>query len=386
MFHFVSTLTPCPWDEARQLLYLTLSAKKVDMKNVPPGNFVFLIDASGSMDQSNRLPLIKAAFRLFVNHLRPTDTVSIVTYGGDAMVWLSPTSGANKSRIMDAIESLEAEGDTPGESAIKLAYKMARASFIKGGINRVIIATDGDFNVGETSEKALEDLVSREKAAGIYLTCLGVGIGNLKDSKLQVMAKKGNGNYVYLDDIKEAEKVFMRELTQTICMVADNATAAIQFNPNVVSGYRLIGFDNEKEDLASGEAKLEGGQVGSASSTILIYELETKSANTAMGNLTLSYQLPNDTKLISENYAINSSLTPATALHPDFKFINTITMFGLRIKKSAGSKTKDWKFITGYWQNSGITTNHFIAEFNKMMVKASKLYPDKKKRKRFLFF
>jgi Ca-activated chloride channel family protein len=215
---------------------------------------------------------------------------------------------------------------------------------------------------------------------------MGVGIGNLKDSKLQVMAKKGNGNYVYLDDIKEAEKVFMRELTQTICVVADNATAAIQFNPNVVTGYRLIGFDNEKEDLASSEAKLEGGQVGSASSTILLYELETNASENRLGNLTLSYQLPNDTKMISQQYPINKTIISSTALHPDYKFLNAIAMFGLRIRKSACSKTKDWKFINSYWQTSGIAANHFTAEFGKMLEKASNLYPDKKKRKKFLFF
>ncbi len=390
MFKIHSAFTECPWDNRKKLLYLTLSARKIDMSKVPPGNFVFLIDVSGSMDLPNRLPLIKSAFRLFVNHLRPIDTVSIVTYGGDAMVWLSPTSGNHKSKIMDAIESLEASGDTPGESAIKLAYKMARSTFIKGGNNRVILATDGDFNVGSSSEEALQQLIIREKSANIYLTCMGVGAGNLKDSKLQVLAKKGNGNYVYLDNIREAEKVFMNELTQTICMVADNATANIQFNPKYIKSYRLIGFDNEREGIDTKDMKLEGGQIGSASSSNLLYEIEPENYlntdNSNIGTLSVSFQESGDSLKKNILFPIENKQIAENNLHPDYRFMNTITMFGLKLRKSRYSSTTDWKFIMNYYQKSGVSKNYFTDEFGKMIIKASKIYADKKKRKRFFFF
>jgi Ca-activated chloride channel family protein len=154
--------------------------------------------------------MLKAAFQLFVKNLRPIDTVSIVTYGGYVQIWLQPTSGENQKKILESIETLEAYGDTPGESAIRMAYQLAKKTFIKGGNNRVILATDGDFNVGETSEKALDEIISKQRLTGVYLTCLGVGMGNLKDSKLQTLAKNGNGNYAYLDDIQEAERVLVK--------------------------------------------------------------------------------------------------------------------------------------------------------------------------------
>jgi Ca-activated chloride channel homolog len=194
---------------------------------------VFLIDASGSMDMPNRLPLVKAAFQMLVKNLRTIDTVSIVIYGGAVSVWLQPTSGEEKQKIIKSIEELTASGDTPGESAIRMAYNLAEKTFIKGGNNRVILATDGDFNVGETSEKALEELITRKRQTGVYLTCLGVGMGNFKDSKLEILAKRGNGNYAYLDDIREAEKVLVKEVTQTFFAVADNVFLNVHFDPRI---------------------------------------------------------------------------------------------------------------------------------------------------------
>ena len=183
IFKINSAITTCPWNKKNELLFIKLSAKKIDLDKIPASNFVFLIDVSGSMDMPNRLPLIKEAFQLFVKNLRPIDKVSIVTYGGMVGTWLAPTAGDEKQKISDRLELLEAAGDTPGESAIEAAYKMARATFIPGGNNRVILATDGDFNVGQTSEKALDELITRQRESGIFLTCLGVGMGNFKDSK-----------------------------------------------------------------------------------------------------------------------------------------------------------------------------------------------------------
>ncbi|HLY68557.1 MAG TPA: von Willebrand factor type A domain-containing protein, partial [Puia sp.] len=204
-FTFRSYLSQCPWNENNQLLYLNLCAAKIDLQNVPPANLVFLIDISGSMDLPNRLPLIKSAFRLLVNNLREIDTVSIVVYGSTVGLWLKPTAGNDKEVILKSIEDLSPGGPTPGEAGIHAAYRVAKNQFIRGGNNRVILATDGDFNVGQTTEEELEKLIVLHKQWGIYLTCLGVGMGNYKDSKLQVLAERGSGNFAYLDNEREAE-------------------------------------------------------------------------------------------------------------------------------------------------------------------------------------
>ncbi|MBS1738297.1 MAG: von Willebrand factor type A domain-containing protein, partial [Bacteroidetes bacterium] len=220
VFKLNAQLTSCPWNADHQLLFLDVSARKLNLDKVPPSNLVFLIDVSGSMDMPNRLPLLKAAFQLLVKNLRPIDTVSIVVYGGTVGIWLMPTSGAEKDKISKSIEELNASGDTPGEAAIRTAYKLAESTFNKKGNNRIILATDGDFNVGQASEKELESLISKEKLSGVYLTCLGVGMGNYKDSKIEILAKKGNGNFAYIDDLREAEKVLITEFTQTMYSVA----------------------------------------------------------------------------------------------------------------------------------------------------------------------
>ena len=217
-----SRLSECPWNPANRLLFLRVCARKLDPSRIPPANLVSLIDVSGSMDLPNKLPLIKSATSLLINNLRAIDTVSIVTYGSSVSVALQPTSGENKKKILEAIDDLEPGGATPGEAGIRAAYRMAKSQYIKGGNNQVILATDGDFNEGETSEEELEKLVVEYKRWGVYLTCLGVGMGNYKDSKLEVLAKKGNGNFAYIDDEQEAEKVLVREFTQTVYAVADD--------------------------------------------------------------------------------------------------------------------------------------------------------------------
>ena len=223
--------------------------KKRALDSIPPANLVFLIDVSGSMDLPNRLPLLKSAFSLMVNNLRQMDTVSIVVYGGVNGVWLTPTCGAEKKKILESIAQLEAGGSTPGEGGIRAAYRLAKSTFIKGGTNRVILATDGDFNVGQQSEEELNHLINGYRSSEIYLTCLGVGMGNYKDSKLEVLANQGKGNFAYLDNEKEAEKVLMEEFSQTIYAVAKEAYIDIRFDPAVVKNYRLIGFDNKASAL-----------------------------------------------------------------------------------------------------------------------------------------
>lgn len=392
-FYVESQLTNCPWNEKKQLLFLNVNAKKIDLKNVPPGNFVFLIDVSGSMDMPNRLPLIKAAFQLFVKNLRSVDTVSIVTYGGFVQVWLPPTSGDQKTKILKSIELLEAEGDTPGESAIRLAYTVAQKSFIKDGSNRVILATDGDFNVGEYSEKSMDDLVTKERQSGVYLTCLGVGMGNLKDSKLQTLAKKGNGNYAYLDDINEAERVLIKELTQTLYTVADDALMNVNFNPSYVNQYRLIGFDNKKQALQINHSEIEGGEMGSGSSVIAIFEItpsvksnSDSNNNKNIASLKLTYKKDHDTTKHTVNYDCNYNFKLIDNIDKDFQFASAVAWFGLKLRNSKYLYDTDWDNLDFFCKKKTDQHNYLQKEFYKLVKDAIKISNGNRVRKKFLFF
>lgn len=390
-FKISSLLTDCPWDAGKQLLCIDVSAKMLPLDKIPQGNFVFLIDVSGSMDMPNRLPLLQAAFKMFVRNLRPIDTVSIVTYGGSVGVWLGPTSGADKETIIESIESLVAAGDTPGESAIRTAYKLAESNFIAGGNNRVILATDGDFNVGETSEKSLEELITKMKQSGVYLTCLGVGMGNFKDSKLQILAKKGNGNYAYLDDINEAEKVLIEELTQTFYTVGGDVSMNVNFNSQLVEEYRLIGFDNRKDAMADVSSVLEGGEVGSGSNTIAIFEIVPKSKlitrqpddTSSIAFLTLNYRNPNDSVMNHMRYSVKKDYTEFNQLPQPFRFVITVAMFGLKLKQSQyfpkSIKFEDIKKIA---ESIADKSSYLQSEFLDLIDKASVIYEPKKKKKR----
>jgi Ca-activated chloride channel family protein len=390
VFKINSQLTSCPWNSSEQLLFLNINAKKLDLAKVPPSNFVFLIDVSGSMDMPNRLPLIKASFQMFVKNLRPIDTVSIVMYGGTVGIWLQPTSGAEKDKINRSIEELTAAGDTPGESAIRAAYELAEHTFIKGGNNRVILATDGDFNVGETSEKALDDLITKERQTGVYLTCLGVGMGNFKDSKLQTLAKKGNGNYAYLDDVREAEKVLVKELTQTFYSVADNVFMNVQFNPALVKEYRLIGFDNRKDAVQDSSSDLEGGEIGSGNSTLAVFEIMPTQQNI----LSKINQDQNNIAEINMRYTTNDSVTKKLlysvpqnyqqldSVDRELKFATAVTMFGLKIKQSKYADNIDWPMIKAIAMSAADTSDYLQKEFLEQIDKATKIYAEKKRKKK----
>lgn len=392
LFRMGSQLTSCPWDVQKQLLFLNISAKKLDLEKVPPGNFVFLIDVSGSMDMPNRLPLLKAAFQLFVKNLREKDKVSIVMYGGTVGIWLQPTSGADKETIIESIESLTAAGDTPGESAIRAAYKLAESTFIKGGNNRVILATDGDFNVGENSEKALDELITKQRQTGIYLTCLGVGMGNFKDSKLQTLAKKGNGNYAYLDDIREAEKVLVKELTQTFYAVADDVFMNVNFNPATVKQYRLVGFDNRKEAVTDSTSDLEGGEIGSGNSTLAVFEIVPTQQNLLTRNtsvaddiatISLRYSTCNDTLHQKLVYSVKNDFQPIELIDKDLRLATAITMFAMKLKQSQYLNNNiDWEFIRSAAEPVIDKTNFLQEEFITLIGKAEVIYDVKKKKKK----
>lgn len=389
-FHISSQLTSNPWNDKEQLLFLNISAKKLDLDAIPPGNFVFLIDVSGSMDMPNRLPLLKAAFQSFVKNLRPIDTMSIVMYGGTVGVWLQPTSGAEKEIISKSIEELTAQGDTPGESAIRAAYKLAESSFIKGGNNRIILATDGDFNVGETSEKAMDELITKMRQTGVYLTCLGVGMGNFKDSKLQTLAKKGNGNYAYLDDIHEAEKVLVQELTQTFYAVANDVLMNVQFNASMVKAYRLVGFDNKREAIADETNDLEGGEIGSGNSTLAVFEIVPTEQNVnsnkvalheAIAHLQLKYSSLNDTSMLKIEHTVPNNYLPFESINKDLQFATVVSMLALKLKQSSYINGLDWLTINLLAKKVVNKNDYLQNEFLKLLEKVQKIYPEKKNKK-----
>ena len=390
-FSIESQLSDCPWNTESKLLYLNINARKLDMTNIPPSNLVFLIDASGSMDMPNRLPLVKAAFQMLVKNLRPVDTVSIVVYGGIVKVWLQPTSGSEKQKIIESIEELNAAGDTPGESAIRMAYSLARRSFIKGGNNRIILATDGDFNVGETSEKALEDLITKERQSGVYLTCLGVGMGNYKDSKLEILAKRGNGNYAYLDDIKEAEKVLVKEVTQTFYSVADDVFLNIQFNPAIIKNYRLIGFDNKRDAIKDTTGELEGGDIGSGNSVLSIFELTPKE-NTNMKELleaiiakvSLKYITPENKLYKQLQYNCLYNFITFNDIEKNYRFGTAIAMFGMQLRQSKFFPLPSaWSIIENIAVNSCDRSDYLQSQFVQLVTIAKKIYSKKRNKKNY---
>jgi Ca-activated chloride channel family protein len=273
-FSVYSELSGCPWNGKHHLLMVGLKGKSIDKSSLPPSNLVFLIDVSGSMDAPNKLPLLKSAFTLLVNELRPEDHIAIVVYSGAAGVVLQSTHGNKKDVIMHAINNLEAGGSTAGGAGLKLAYSIASENFIKGGNNRIILATDGDFNVGESSNGGMERLVEENRERGVFITVLGFGMGNIKDDKMEIIADKGNGNYSYIDNLQEAERVLVKEFGGTLFTIAKDVKFQIEFNPLKVQSYRLIGYENRllnNEDF--NDDRKDAGEMGSGHHVTALYEL-----------------------------------------------------------------------------------------------------------------
>lgn len=273
-FSINTEISDAPWNKEHKLVLIGLQGKKIPTANLPASNLVFLIDVSGSMQGPNRLPLVKSSMKMLVDQLREQDKVSIVVYAGAAGLVLKPTSGDEKTTIKDAIDNLEAGGSTAGGAGIKLAYKTANEYFVKGGNNRVILCTDGDFNIGESSDDAMERLIENERKSGVFLTVLGYGMGNYKDNKMQKLADKGNGNHAYIDGISEAKKVLVNEFGGTLFTIAKDVKLQIEFNPSKVQGYRLIGYENRmlaKEDF--NDDKKDAGELGSGHTVTALYEV-----------------------------------------------------------------------------------------------------------------
>jgi Ca-activated chloride channel family protein len=273
-FSVYTELAICPWNGKHQLLQVGLRGKSIDKTSLPPSNLVFLIDVSGSMEDPNKLPLLKSAFGLLVNELRPQDHVAIVVYAGAAGLVLESTPGNKKEVIMSAIDNLEAGGSTAGGAGLKLAYNEAEKNFVKGGNNRIILATDGDFNVGESSNGGMERLVEEKRELGVFITVLGFGMGNYKDDKMEIIADKGNGNYAYIDNLQEARRVLVREFGGTLFTIAKDVKFQLEFNPAKVESYRLIGYENRLlNDEDFNDDTKDAGEMGSGHMVTALYEI-----------------------------------------------------------------------------------------------------------------
>ncbi|MCW3169513.1 von Willebrand factor type A domain-containing protein [Chryseobacterium sp. 09-1422] len=357
-----------PWNSHHKLLKIGLQGKDLPMEKLPSSNFVFLIDVSGSMNEANKLPLLKSSFKVLLDQLRPTDKVGIVVYAGSAGMVLPPTSAKEKNKITEALDQLEAGGSTAGGAGIELAYKLAQENFIKGGNNRVIIATDGDFNVGTSSTGDLQTLIEEKRKSGVFLTCLGFGMGNFKDNRMETLANKGNGNYAYIDNLQEANKFLGKEFAGNMYAIAKDVKIQIEFNPKYVKSYRLIGYENRKlknEDFSND--KIDAGELGSGHTVTALYEVipaDVKSEflpkesdlkytkNTNDGNFSdelatvkFRYKKPDGDTSSEIVQIVQNSNENLSSASDDFKFASAVAWFGLVLRNSDLIKNKDLKEV-----------------------------------------
>jgi Ca-activated chloride channel homolog len=273
-FSVHAEVADCPWNPEHRLVHIGLQGKRISTEDLPPANLVFLVDVSGSMQDANKLPLVKSSLRTLVEQLRPRDRVALVTYAGSSGLALPSTTGDRKTEILSALERLEAGGSTNGGEGIRLAYRVAEENFVRGGTNRVVLASDGDFNVGVTSEDELVRLIEEKRRGGVFLSVLGYGMGNLQDSKMEKLADKGNGNYAYIDTRAEADKVLGSQLAGTLYTIAKDVKIQVEFNPQRVAGYRLIGYENRLlKDEDFNDDRKDAGEIGAGHTVTALYEV-----------------------------------------------------------------------------------------------------------------
>jgi Ca-activated chloride channel family protein len=363
-FSVTTEVASCPWNERHRVLLVGLQGRRMKTADLPANNLTFLIDVSGSMMEPDKLPLVKEGLELLVNQLRTKDRVAIVVYAGNAGLVLPSTPGSDKGTILSAIQSLEAGGSTAGGAGIKLAYEVAKENFIDGGNNRVILATDGDFNVGASSDGELEQLIESKRKDRIFLTVLGFGTGNIKDSKMELLADKGNGNYAYVDTLAEARKVLVSEMGGTLFTIAKGVKLQIEFNPAKVASYRLIGYENRllrKEDF-NNDAK-DAGDIGAGHSVTALYELvmpgddsvtssidplkyqttKVAAASPDLLTLKLRYKEPEGDNSNLSIYTVHDSNADVTAASNNLRFASAVAELGmlLRDSKFKGDATYD---------------------------------------------
>jgi Ca-activated chloride channel family protein len=357
-FSINTEYSDCPWNSNHKLLKIGLQGKNIPTENLPASNLVFLIDVSGSMSDANKLPLLKQSLKILVNELRKKDKVAIVVYAGAAGMVLPPTTGDEKQTIINALENLNAGGSTAGGAGINLAYKLAQENFVKGGNNRVILATDGDFNVGASSNTDMQTLIEEKRKSGVFLTCLGYGMGNYKDSKMEILADKGNGNYAYIDNIQEANRFLGKEFKGSMFAIAKDVKIQIEFNPKQVQAYRLIGYENRKlrpEDFTNDA--IDAGELGSNHTVTALYEVipagvksiflnnppdlkytkvdaNENNYSDELATIKFRYKKPDGDKSIEMIKVIENKSIPLKNSSDDFKFSTAVAWFGLKLRDS----------------------------------------------------
>jgi Ca-activated chloride channel homolog len=379
-----------PWNKDTRLVKIALQGKTIPLDEVPPSNLVFLLDVSGSMNSPNKLPLLKSAFKLLTNQLREQDKVAIVVYAGAAGVVLPSTKGSDKNVIFEALDNLSAGGSTAGGAGIELAYNIAQENFIKGGNNRVILATDGDFNVGASSDRAMGDLIEEKRDSGIFLTALGFGMGNYQDSKLETLAQKGNGNHAYIDTMQEAKRVLGTEFGGTIYTIAKDVKIQVEFNPARVQAYRLIGYENRllnDEDFNDDEK--DAGELGSGHTVTALYEIipigvkskylkdiddlkytrkSERSPSDELLTVKFRYQKPEGSKSILITETVRDVVQP---MDVDFNFASAVALFGMQLRDSEFTNNASTDLVISLAEvGRGEDSDGYRAEFIRLVKTA----------------
>lgn len=389
-------LAPAPWNPDHLLLRIGLQAKKIDLAKAPPSNIVFLIDVSGSMDEDNKLPLLKSSFKMLLGQLRPDDKIAIVTYANGTKVALPSTSVKDKEKIIKVLDNLYASGGTSGGKGIQLAYEQAQKSFIKNGNNRIILATDGDFNIGINNTTDLEKFIEKQRESGIYMSVLGFGIGNYRDDMAETIADKGNGNYAYIDNITEAKKVLVNELSGTLFAVAKDVKLQLEFNPKYVKEYKLIGYENRmlaNEDFTND--KKDAGEIGAGHTVTALYELvpsdgkvaqslryqsqelNEKGKGNELGFLKIRYKDPKvkDAKSveITEPLVFNKKALKETST--DYRFAASVAEFGILLRDNSNKANATYDQVIELAEGAiGKDPEGYRKEFVRL-VKSVKMLP-----------
>lgn len=397
-FSITTEMANCPWNTKNKLVMIGLQGKKIETESLPASNLVFLVDVSGSMQDENKLPLVKSSLKMLIEQLREEDRVSIVVYAGNAGLVLPSTSGSQKQKIRDAISELEAGGSTAGGEGIKLAYKVAKENFTKNGNNRVILCTDGDFNVGVSSDAELVSIIEEERESGVFLTVLGFGTGNYKDNKMQQLANKGNGNHGYIDNISEAKKVLVNEFGGTLFTIAKDVKLQIEFNPAKVRAYRLVGYENRllnKEDFNND--KKDAGEIGSGHTVTALYEVvpagvesefidsidplkyQQSNKSTYAGNEMMTvkfrYKKPDGVKSSLIEHPIRENISANTS--ENFRFVCAVAQFGMLLSDSEFKQGSSFKRVKTLANGAiGKDEEGYRAEFLTLVKKAQQLYKD----------
>ncbi|HMZ62878.1 MAG TPA: von Willebrand factor type A domain-containing protein, partial [Leptospiraceae bacterium] len=402
-FSVGNEISYAPWNEKNYLMKISIKGKSIERKEMPPRNLVFLLDVSGSMLTADKLPLVKQGLKMLLGELTEKDKIAIVVYAGASGLVLPATSASQKDKIINALDALEAGGSTNGGAGIQLAYKIARENFNKQGINRVILATDGDFNVGIASQGDLIRLIEKERESGVFLTVLGFGTGNIKDSTMENLADKGNGNYAYIDSLQEAKKVLVTQSGGTLVTIAKDVKLQLEFNPKFVKSYRLIGYENRvlrNEDF--NDDKKDAGDIGAGHNVTALYELipidgesntgsvdplkyqeerkRTKSADlNEILTIKIRYKEPDSAKSSLLTVPIQNKILDLGQTSTDYRFAASVASFGMLLRDSEFKGKANWKDTYDLAQKSiGSDKEGYRKEFLKLIEQARNLSEKRK--------